>query len=69
MSDHESNERASTFEHQAQGRQRGVVREFVHFLATNKKWWLTPIIVVLLLVALLIVLAGSSAAPFIYTLF
>ena len=47
----------------------GVVREFGDFLLHNKKWWLTPIILVLLLFGLLIVLAGSSAAPFIYTLF
>jgi hypothetical protein len=59
----------SEFEQEAAGRQTGIVAEFVHFLATNKKWWLTPIIVVLLLVAVLIVLSGSAAAPFIYTLF
>jgi len=47
----------------------GIVREFGDFLLHNKKWWLTPIILVLLLFGLLIVLAGSSAAPFIYTLF
>ena len=47
----------------------GVLREFGDFLLHNKKWWLTPIILVLLLFGLLIVLAGSSAAPFIYTLF
>ena len=57
------------FEREASARQTGLVREFLHFLAHNKKWWLTPIVVVLLLVALLIVLGGSAAAPFIYTLF
>jgi len=60
---------ATEFERQAEGPQTGLVREFLHFLAHNKKWWLTPIIVVLLLVALLIVLGGSAGAPFIYTLF
>ena len=59
----------SEFEAEAEGGGQGVLAEFWYFLKTNKKWWLTPIIVVLLLVALLIVLAGSSAAPFIYTLF
>ncbi len=59
----------SEFEKEAEAPQTGLVAEFVHFLATNKKWWLTPIIVVLLLVAVLIVLSGSAAAPFIYTLF
>jgi len=62
-------DRRSEFEAEAEGGGQGVLAEFWHFLKTNKKWWLTPIIVVLLLVALLIVLAGSSAAPFIYTLF
>jgi hypothetical protein len=41
----------------------GFVREL------NKKWWLTPIILVLLVVGLLVMLGGTSAAPFIYTLF
>jgi hypothetical protein len=57
------------FEREADAPQEGLLKEFLHFLLTNKKWWLTPIIVVLLLVALLIVLSGSAAAPFIYTLF
>ena len=39
------------------------------FMRQNKKWWLGPIVVVLLLLGVLIFLAGSSAAPFIYTLF
>ena len=57
------------FEREAGARQRGVVGEFVAFLAHNKKWWLTPIILVLLLVAVLVILGGSAASPFIYTLF
>ena len=57
------------FARAAQAPAPGVLREFGDFLLHNKKWWLTPIIVVLLLFGLLIVLAGSSAAPFIYTLF
>ena len=62
-------DREQDFEREAAAGHTGLVREFLHFLAHNKKWWLTPIIVVLLLVALLIVLGGSAAAPFIYTLF
>ena len=58
----------SEFEQEADGPQTGLVAEFIHFLATNKKWWLTPIILVLLLVTVLIILSGSAAAPFIYTL-
>jgi hypothetical protein len=57
------------FEQLATQAQPGIVREFIEFLAHNKKWWLTPIIIVLLLVGLLVVLGGTGAAPFIYTLF
>jgi hypothetical protein len=57
------------FARAAHAKAPGVLREFGDFLLHNKKWWLTPIILVLLLFGLLIVLAGSSAAPFIYTLF
>jgi len=46
-----------------------LLREFVQFLGENKKYWLLPIILVLFLLGLLIMLGGSSAAPFIYTLF
>jgi len=35
----------------------------------NKKWWLVPILLVFVLLGVLIVLGGTSAAPFIYTLF
>jgi hypothetical protein len=49
--------------------QTGLFREFWDFLKESKKWWLTPIILVLILVAVLVLLGGSSAAPFIYTLF
>jgi hypothetical protein len=47
----------------------GFVRELLDYLLHNKKWWLTPIILVLLVVGLLVMLGGTSAAPFIYTLF
>jgi hypothetical protein len=50
-------------------RSGGLVSEFWEFLRDNKKWWLLPIFVVLLLLGVLVVLGGSSAAPFIYTLF
>ena len=46
-----------------------LVGEFGAYLKENKKWWLVPILVVFLLLGLLIVLGGTSAAPFIYTLF
>ena len=66
---HREPDARSSFEVEAEERQRGVLAEFLDFLLHNKKWWLTPIIIVLLLVALLVVLSSSPAAPFIYTLF
>ena len=64
-----SNESKNEFEIEAAGQRTGLVREFVDFLAHNKKWWLAPIIVAVLLLGLLVILGGSAAAPFIYTLF
>ncbi len=54
---------------QAEQQPVGLIREFWDFLKHNKKWWLTPIILVLLLLGALLILGGTSAAPFIYTLF
>jgi len=65
MNDDPSNE----MENLARGKRTGIVREFVDFLAENKKWWLAPIIISVLLLGLLVLLGGSAAAPFIYTLF
>lgn len=48
---------------------QGFLKEFVDFLAHNKKWWLFPIVGILLLFGLLVILASTGAAPFIYTLF
>ncbi len=47
----------------------GLLAEFWEFLKENKKFWMIPIVIVILLFGLLIMLGGSSAAPFIYTLF
>ena len=47
----------------------GFVREFVRFLAENKKWWLLPIVIITMLLALLMIFGSTAAAPFIYTLF
>jgi hypothetical protein len=62
-------EEPNEFERLAAEPSPGWLAEFFDFLAHNKKWWLTPIVVVLLLFGLLIWLGGTSAAPFIYTLF
>ncbi len=50
-------------------RSHGILREFWDFVRENKKYWLLPLVFTLLLLGSLILFAGSSAAPFIYTLF
>lgn len=57
------------FASQAAGPAPGFFREYLDFLRYNKKWWLTPILLALLILGALVVLGGSTAAPFIYTLF
>ena len=47
----------------------GFFADLARFLLQNRKWWLTPIVVVLVLAGALLILGGTSAAPFIYTLF
>ena len=59
---------SARFKRLAKEQRPSLVAEFWHFLKHNKKWWLLPIVRVLLLLGL-IVLAGTSAAPFIYTIF
>jgi hypothetical protein len=49
--------------------QESLLREFLSFLAHNKKWWMLPILIVLLLLGMLIFLSNTAAAPFIYNLF
>ncbi|MBL8753440.1 MAG: hypothetical protein JNK15_09080 [Planctomycetes bacterium] len=54
---------------QAAGEQeRGIVAEFVAFMAENKMWWMTPILVVFGLLGVLLILGATGIAPFIYTL-
>ncbi len=62
-------ENEEDFENIKAPRQNGVVNEFWLFLKDNKKFWLLPIVIMLLVFGALIVIGGSSAAPFIYTLF
>lgn len=47
----------------------GLVREFLAFLGTNKKWWLLPILLALLAVAALVLVTASPLGPFLYPLF
>lgn len=47
-----------------------VIKEFLDFLRTRKKWWIAPIVIFLLVLGGVLVFAkGSSLAPFIYSLF
>lgn len=46
-----------------------LLRQTAEFLWINKKWWMIPMALVLAALAGLIYLGGTSAAPFIYTLF
>ena len=62
-------DRRAEFAREAAAPARGLLREYIDFLAHNKKWWLLPIVLALLCVGLLILFGGSAAAPFIYTLF
>jgi len=52
----------------AKGKERGIVAEFIAFMAENKLWWMTPILVVFGLVGVLLLLAPTGFAPFIYTM-
>lgn len=60
---------ALAFAQAARQRPPGLVRDFLAFLAHNKKWWLVPILAVLLLVGALVVLGGTALSPFVYALF
>ena len=57
------------FERLAQQKPPGLLREFLEFLAHNKKWWLLPILIALALLSILAVTLNSPAAPFIYPFF
>lgn len=45
-----------------------LLSEIFDFARKNKAWWIIPLVLILLLFTAFII-AGSSAAPFIYTLF
>lgn len=52
----------------AKGKERGLVAEFIAFMAENKLWWMTPILIVFGLVGVLLLLGATGFAPFIYTM-
>lgn len=65
----DQNKANDDFLNAAQDEERGLVAEFVMFMAENKLWWMTPILVVFCLLGVLLVLGATGVAPFIYTLF
>lgn len=47
-----------------------ILKEFVIFLMSNKKYWLIPVFLVMILLGFLIYAStGTVLAPFIYTVF
>jgi len=47
-----------------------ILRDFLNFMKSRKKYWLAPVIIILFLLGVIIVFtSGSAIAPFIYTLF
>ena len=48
---------------------KSLISEFLSFALHSKKYWLIPLVGILFLFGLLIFLSGTSAAPFIYSLF
>lgn len=73
MSDQENDddEKKDDFLQAAQEEERGIVSEFVMFMAENKMWWLAPILIVFGLLGVLLILGtiAPGITPFIYTLF
>jgi hypothetical protein len=47
----------------------GFFADLFQFVRQSGKWWLVPMVLVLVLFGVILVLGGTSAAPFIYTLF
>ena len=58
-----------SFEDAGEKPANGIAAEVLALLKHNRKWWLIPIIIVLLIFGTILILGGTSAAPFIYSLF
>ena len=67
--DQRDSDRDNEFLQAAKQQERGLISEFVMFMAENKMWWLTPILIVFALLGVLLVLGATPAGPFIYSLF
>ncbi len=67
--EHDEHEEHDEFLEAAGDDDKGIVSEFVEFMAENKLWWMAPILVVFGLLGVLLILGASGLAPFIYALF
>lgn len=68
MSEHRQEDTPKDEFLQAAGKEeRGLVAEFVAFMAENKVWWMAPILIVFLLLGVLLVLGATGVAPFLYS--
>jgi hypothetical protein len=67
MSDPKSDSAKNEFLEAAGKEERGLIAEFLAFMAENKMWWLTPILVVFGLLGILLILGATGAMPFIYS--
>ena len=53
----------------SESKQQSLISEYIEFIRENKKYWLIPLLIVLFALSILVLFGGTSAAPFIYTLF
>ena len=63
----EQKQAENEFMQAASKEERGLVAEFVAFMAENKMWWLAPILIVFLLLGVLLILGATGIGPFLYT--
>ena len=67
MPSDKSPETEDEFLQAANQQERGLVAEFVAFMAENKMWWLTPILIVFLLVGVLLVISATPLGAWVYS--
>ena len=68
MSEHRPEDtKKDEFLQAANQEERGLVAEFVAFMAENKVWWMAPILIVFFLLGVLLVLGATGVAPFLYS--
>jgi hypothetical protein len=69
MAMEESKSPRDEFESLAQQPAPGILRDFVDFLRTNKRWWLTPLLIIMIILSVMIMITNTAVGPFIYVLF